>query len=834
MQLFFVDQVQQNPVIFISVIGHHSTTLPFFYINCEIVFIPLDDSGKTDRHFLHQRLIEHEKSPFKFGFFTATSNITGISDNVSDLCLLMHQFDGLAFFDFATSAPYENIDLGASNLRSFSHRGVSRADFSTYSFNETSDCPSDNSKGYIPMDRKKFRNFAFPDGVFFSMHKFVGAGMQSPGVLAFHRRITSYSPHQTSLASIWSSPSSPSSAVSSSSSLLSSSSSCSSCSSSSLHSSSFPVPHTQPPSAPGGGTVYFSSSSLFPSFESSLETREEPGTASAISIVRGAMALALKESVGVEWIRKRELEICNKVKETLGTEDGVVLFTGPFAKEKKEEASKEGMKDATIDGDGDGDEEDDDEGYHQNEHNASEADIPAWHIPIFSFLIRMPSSLSFTSQSSHQPLHSDFFPQRIDPANFSMFDSQTASHHTPQFLHPNFVCALLSDLFGIQVRSGCLCSGNLIHRLLHIDTKHSRFLQLCCEGAPLDEISASWDALWEEKKERRCPLKREEWGEWEGKRMDVQPGLTRVSLHYLMTDEEVDYVLSCIAWVAKYGAVMLCLYSMMNRSSWWRCIGLRMGNKDVCKALYLSCLPDNSQATHQMRQNDVLRFFKAVPLLAADHPLLCHRLLHRGLLWQIKKSEEEKDDVEGRGCGVSLRSDSKVTWLHSLFDADGWLFSKSDEDNETQSQSLDQISLSSSSSTPSNAPKSSFPHISFNIAMDSTLSDATQTGEELEMLPWMVQPALSNNSDENVKDNSESKIESQAITSDKKPHKLSQWQYLQEANDLAVTIVEHLLPYLSKECGERVQPQYPSQFDSIRWYALPSDGIALLEKIKVE
>jgi selenocysteine lyase/cysteine desulfurase len=31
--------------------------------------------------------------------------------------------------------------------------------------------------------------------------------------------------------------------------------------------------------------------------------------------------------------------------------------------------------------------------------------------------------------------------------------------HEKKFLHHNFVCSLLNDLFGIQVRSGCACAG---------------------------------------------------------------------------------------------------------------------------------------------------------------------------------------------------------------------------------------------------------------------------------------------------------------------------------------------------------------------------------------
>lgn len=38
------------------------------------------------------------------------------------------------------------------------------------------------------------------------------------------------------------------------------------------------------------------------------------------------------------------------------------------------------------------------------------------------------------------------------------------------YLHHNFVAALLNDLFGIQVRSGCMCAGPYALRLLGIET----------------------------------------------------------------------------------------------------------------------------------------------------------------------------------------------------------------------------------------------------------------------------------------------------------------------------------------------------------------------------
>lgn len=42
-------------------------------------------------------------------------------------------------------------------------------------------------------------------------------------------------------------------------------------------------------------------------------------------------------------------------------------------------------------------------------------------------------------------------------------------HPRGTFLHHNFVSAVLNDVFGIQARSGCPCSGEYAQELLGID-----------------------------------------------------------------------------------------------------------------------------------------------------------------------------------------------------------------------------------------------------------------------------------------------------------------------------------------------------------------------------
>ena len=73
--------------------------------------------------------------------------------------------------------------------------------------------------------------------------------------------------------------------------------------------------------------------------------------------------------------------------------------------------------------------------------------------------------------------------------------------HGTQYLHHNFVVALLNDLFGIQARGGCSCAGPYGHRLLAIGPARSHALR--------EEIGHGCDG--------------------------VKPGWTRVNLNYFIS-----------------------------------------------------------------------------------------------------------------------------------------------------------------------------------------------------------------------------------------------------------------------------------------------------------
>lgn len=102
-------------------------------------------------------------------------------------------------------------------------------------------------------------------------------------------------------------------------------------------------------------------------------------------------------------------------------------------------------------------------------------------------------------------------------------------------IHPRLVTTLLNDLFGIQSRAGCSCAGPYGHRLLAIDeTTSERYRRLISSG-------------------------------FEG----VKPGWCRVSLHYAMTDAEVDYIIDAVEFLASVGYRFVHMYEFCPRTGAW-------------------------------------------------------------------------------------------------------------------------------------------------------------------------------------------------------------------------------------------------------------------------
>jgi hypothetical protein len=106
-----------------------------------------------------------------------------------------------------------------------------------------------------------------------------------------------------------------------------------------------------------------------------------------------------------------------------------------------------------------------------------------------------------------------------------------------RFLHYNFVCALLNDVFGIQSRGGCQCAGPYAQMMLGM-LKNNKAVE-------------HW--LVHSKDE------------------SLRPGVTRFSLPAIgTTQEQQEYVLKAIEWIARSGWKFMHVYRCNQRTGEWR------------------------------------------------------------------------------------------------------------------------------------------------------------------------------------------------------------------------------------------------------------------------
>ncbi|CAM9639661.1 unnamed protein product [Chrysoparadoxa australica] len=139
------------------------------------------------------------------------------------------------------------------------------------------------------------------------------------------------------------------------------------------------------------------------------------------------------------------------------------------------------------------------------------ASSPIKRLPVFSFLIR---SCRAGSESK----------------------SNSCGNGSGLFLHYNFVCALLNDLFGIQSRGGCVCAGPYSQALLGLNLHAVREVE-------------------------RVLLSKHEL---------LRPGFTRISMTFLTSQAEAMYILGAVRWVARHGRSFLRSYKCNHKTGEWK------------------------------------------------------------------------------------------------------------------------------------------------------------------------------------------------------------------------------------------------------------------------
>ncbi|KAK2384842.1 putative cysteine desulfurase [Trifolium repens] len=144
-------------------------------------------------------------------------------------------------------------------------------------------------------------------------------------------------------------------------------------------------------------------------------------------------------------------------------------------------------------------------------------------------------------------------------------------------LHGPFVAALLNDLFGIQARGGCACAGPYGHELLNINKSQSLAIRSSVQEGYIG----------------------------------VKPGWTRVSFPYYMNEEDFEYILSAIEFVAIYGQRFFPLYSFNLRNGSWRMKTDKfeaLNNEDSCKILNVGVKQEDVNVKRNQSYFDVANY----------------------------------------------------------------------------------------------------------------------------------------------------------------------------------------------------------------------------------
>jgi len=210
---------------------HHSNQTTWYETSAEVVVIEPGDDMLVDLNKLEDALRKYKNRKRKIGSFTACSNVTGIRTPYHQMAGLMHEYGGLAFVDFAASAPYDPIDMH----------------------------PAD------PLEKL--------DAIFFSPHKFLG-GPGASGVLVFDSTLY----------------------------------------------------NNKTPDLPGGGTVDWTNPWGEYKYIDNIEVREDGGTPGFLQAMKTALALELKNQMGVEQMHEREKQLVKIAFRELSSVPGIHIL----------------------------------------------------------------------------------------------------------------------------------------------------------------------------------------------------------------------------------------------------------------------------------------------------------------------------------------------------------------------------------------------------------------------------------------------------------------------------------------------------------------------------
>ena len=144
----------QRPLVIVGPYEHHSNLLPWRDSVADVLTISEAEGGGVDLNALEEALKANQHRRLLVGAFSAASNVTGILTDVDEVTALLHTYHALAFWDYASAAPYAvNFAMNPP------HEDAERA------------------------------SLISKDALFFSPHKFAG-GPQAAGVLVYKKHLS--------------------------------------------------------------------------------------------------------------------------------------------------------------------------------------------------------------------------------------------------------------------------------------------------------------------------------------------------------------------------------------------------------------------------------------------------------------------------------------------------------------------------------------------------------------------------------------------------------------------------------------------------------------------
>ncbi|RBL88599.1 aminotransferase class V-fold PLP-dependent enzyme [Chitinophaga flava] len=135
-----------RPIVFVTHMEHHSNHISWLETIATVEIIGMTEEGTVDLLHFSFLLEQYKNRRHKIAAVTACSNVTGIRTPYHQIAQLIHAYGGWCFVDFASSAPYCDINMH----------------------------PEDDGTHL--------------DAIYFSAHKFLG-GPGTPGILIFNQAL---------------------------------------------------------------------------------------------------------------------------------------------------------------------------------------------------------------------------------------------------------------------------------------------------------------------------------------------------------------------------------------------------------------------------------------------------------------------------------------------------------------------------------------------------------------------------------------------------------------------------------------------------------------------